>query len=212
MLSKNVYKNYRELCKEMGWSTIGGNAKKKHMKFLSSICKYHKDGNKIIIDEIYKEPICYNIINTRNKGKLKKYNQLKVDEKYYDSKGIYIITNERDVYIGSTVQGFRKRFQQHYNGVDEEMKHTYDLLHNGGSFYILHNMDNLKDIELIRMVEEATIYMYTWNKKYNVINKLKSIAYKGKENKIQKYKKIKVKEEDYINIVQLLINKGYDLK
>ena len=43
MLEQRVYKNYKELCKAMNWSTTGGNTKTKYLKELDSLCKWHKD-------------------------------------------------------------------------------------------------------------------------------------------------------------------------
>ena len=56
MLEQRDYKNYKELCKAMNWSITGGNTKVKHLKELDSLCKWHKEGNKIVIDEIYSQP------------------------------------------------------------------------------------------------------------------------------------------------------------
>lgn len=53
MLEKKTYKSWKELCETMDWSNKGGNTKKKYLKQLESLCKYHKDGNSIVIEEIY---------------------------------------------------------------------------------------------------------------------------------------------------------------
>ena len=53
MLEMKMYKNWKELCEEVGWDTKGGNYKKAKLKELDTLCSYHKDGNKIVIDEIY---------------------------------------------------------------------------------------------------------------------------------------------------------------
>lgn len=72
MLEQGVYKNYKELCKAMNWSTTGGNTKTKYLKELDSLCKWHKEGNKIVIDEIYSKP--KEIIDNRgNNGSNPKY-------------------------------------------------------------------------------------------------------------------------------------------
>lgn len=52
MLEQKVYKNYKELCEVMDWKTTGGTYKKARIKDLECLCKYHKEGNTIIIDEI----------------------------------------------------------------------------------------------------------------------------------------------------------------
>ena len=56
MLEQRDYKNYKELCKAMNWSITGGDTKVKHLKELDSLCKWHKEGNKIVIDKIYSQP------------------------------------------------------------------------------------------------------------------------------------------------------------
>ena len=54
MLELRVYKNWKELCEEVGWnSNNGGNYKKSKLKELDTLCSWHKDGNKIVIDEIF---------------------------------------------------------------------------------------------------------------------------------------------------------------
>ena len=55
MLEMKIYKNWRELCESVGWKTTGGTYKQSRIKELDTICKWHKDGNKIVIDEIYGE-------------------------------------------------------------------------------------------------------------------------------------------------------------
>lgn len=72
MLELKTYKNYKQLCEDMGWSTVRGNTKVKHLKELDSLCKWHKDGNKIVIDEIYSQP--KKIVDNRgNNGSNPKY-------------------------------------------------------------------------------------------------------------------------------------------
>ena len=53
MLEVKVYKNWKELCNELNWDTIGGNYKKAKLKELDTLCNYHKEGNKIVIDDIF---------------------------------------------------------------------------------------------------------------------------------------------------------------
>ena len=49
-----IYKNWRELCEELNWnSKNGGNYKKAKLKELDTLCNYHKDGNKFVIDEVF---------------------------------------------------------------------------------------------------------------------------------------------------------------
>lgn len=55
LLELKTYKSYKEICKAMNWTISSGNSKKSQLKQLESICKYHKEGNRFTIDEIYKE-------------------------------------------------------------------------------------------------------------------------------------------------------------
>ena len=52
-----VIKNYKELCKILDMPIAAGNSKILQLKELKRYCKYKKDGNKIIIAEIYDKPL-----------------------------------------------------------------------------------------------------------------------------------------------------------
>ena len=66
MLEIKTYKNYKELCSAMEWKVVSGNSKIKQIKELESMCKYHKEGQKIIIEEIFDIP--KDIIDNRSNG------------------------------------------------------------------------------------------------------------------------------------------------
>lgn len=51
-----VVKNYKELCILLDEKSKGGDSKKSQLKEWDRYFKYHKDGNKFIIDEIYDVP------------------------------------------------------------------------------------------------------------------------------------------------------------
>lgn len=52
-----VFKSYRALCENMNWESSGGNTKRANIKKLNAICTYHKQGNSIIIDEVFDTPL-----------------------------------------------------------------------------------------------------------------------------------------------------------
>ena len=208
-----IIKNYKELCSILEIKVEAGNSKKAQLKELERFVKCHKEGNKFVIDEVYsdiKEKVDMRFNNGKKGefyGEYKKYDSFNIPEKSYKGKGVYIIKNDKnDVYIGSTYRGFRTRFQQHYRGGAEHMKHTYDLLHNRGEFSILHDMSNVEDIELIRIVESEAIKLYLLDTRYNVINKLGSAMNFKKYKK--KLKNIKISEDKYYEAVQLLVKNG----
>jgi len=54
MLKKGtVYKNYKDMCNQLGMKITTGHNKQLQLKALSVKCLWHKEGNKIIIDEVY---------------------------------------------------------------------------------------------------------------------------------------------------------------
>ena len=132
-----------------------------------------------------------------------------VDYSKRNNKGIYYIIKDNDIYIGSSVK-FRKRFIQHWNGESKEMNHTYDLLHNGGTFNILYDMTDIEDVELVRMVENEYIQYFKEYTDFNVINHMNEANWKGKNHK-QKYKNIKIKIEDYDNALKVLEENGLEI-
>lgn len=209
-----VVKNYRELCKILNIKQTGGSAKKSQMKELARFVKYHKDGNKIIIDEIYKEPL--EKINGRieaiklrakNNSDWKIYDNLNIEPEKMLNYGIYKITLNNDIYIGSTIKSFRKRFQQHNRGKDKLMKHTYELLQNGGVFEILHDMTGIEDEELIRMVEDEAIKEYLLNPNWNIINRKPGAKSYNRTYK-KKKKVIRIDEDKLYEAIQLLAKHG----
>ena len=194
MLEVGEYKNYKAICEAMGWKPVGGDTKVKHLKELESVCKYTKDGYKFIIEEIYETPLP--IVDKRKE--YLKFESFKVDENKCNNKGIYMIRLNNEVYIGSTTYGFRKRFMQHKNNWKQNMPYTEDLIKRGGVFSILHDMSDIEDIELIRMIEEEYILFYTHETDYDVVNRRMGAS---KNPKI-KYKTIKIEEEYYEQMIK----------
>lgn len=56
-LELTAYKNYKELCYAMNWIITTGKGRTLQLKDLERYCKYHKEGQKFIIDEIFLEPL-----------------------------------------------------------------------------------------------------------------------------------------------------------
>ena len=52
-----IVKNYKELCILIGEEIKTSNSKKAQLKEFERFCQYHRNGQKFIIDEIYKEPL-----------------------------------------------------------------------------------------------------------------------------------------------------------
>ena len=200
-----VFKSYRALCKHMNWESTGGNTRMANIKKLNAICTYHKQGNSIIIDEVFDAPLP---IEDNRKGKQpSNFPQFKVDEDKWYNKGVYMIKLDNQVYIGSTVN-FRDRFIQHRR--KGGMTHTKELLKQGGEFFILHDMNDIEDIELIRRVEEEYILFYTHETDYDVINRRMGTFKKPKKSKEPKikYKTIKIEENRLSEVLEILEERG----
>ena len=199
-----VFKSYRALCENMGLKKGEGNTRRANMKKLDAICTYHKQGNSIVIDEVFDAPL---LIEDNRKGKQpSNFPQFKVDEDKWYNKGVYMIKLDNQVYIGSTVN-FRGRFIEHKG--KRSMEHTKELLKQGGEFFILHDMNDIEDIELIRQVEEEYILFYTHETDYDVVNRrINTSTYeKPKKPKI-KYKSIKIEENRLSEVLEILDERG----
>ncbi|KQC91222.1 hypothetical protein AM596_15810 [Clostridium perfringens CP4] len=193
-------KNYKELCNILNIKVSDGNSKKKQLNELERYCSYHRNGFKYIIDEIFEIPKPKaNILRPNKKGELlRNIKGFNVSKENVHSKGVYKIELDNYIYIGSTITGFRKRFLQHYSLCSPLMKHTYNLLHNGGVFSILENMDDKEEQE-IRLEEQQYINKYLLDPKYIVVNKENAFN-RGRI----KYKNIKVPKINYEKAINLL--------
>ena len=124
-----VLKNYKHLCEVLGIKyTKSADSKKAQLKEFERFVKYKKDGNKFIIEEIFKTP--KEKIDNRGKSQGSRGNNFKsipgfnVEFKEYKSKGIYKIHLGNTIYIGKTEVGFRSRFMQHVANYNNIMPHT----------------------------------------------------------------------------------------
>ncbi|MGL5327748.1 MAG: GIY-YIG nuclease family protein [Peptostreptococcaceae bacterium] len=203
-----VVKNYRVMCKILNEPIRDGNSKTSQIKEWERFFCFHKEGIKFIIDDIYESPKNKPKLNQNRFGRgnhnWTEYENFKIPYSMRNNYGVYKITNGDNIYIGSTKVGFRKRFMQHRKCKDTNMKHVKDLLLSGGDFEILFDMTDVIDIDLIRMVEDYFIKYFMYNKKYNCVNVING-SYKEHSDK---YISIKVKENNYISAIQLLVQNG----
>ena len=139
---------------------------------------------------------------------VKNFPNYNIERKYDNNIGVYRIINydTKEVYIGSTIDGFRMRFLRHNRG-DKGMKHTYDLLHNGGVFEIISDMTGYDEIS-IRKAEQHFIDEYSNDDNYNIINHRDEVTYKGKRKNKKVYKNIKIEADKYEQAIELLIKNG----
>ena len=139
-------------------------------------------------------------------SKCRNYENFNIEIDKWNNIGIYYILKDNDIYIGSTIDGYRARFRKHYCDSNEgHMEHTYELLHSGATFNILYDMTGIEDVELIRIVETEYINYFTNYTNFNIINKQET----SWSPKKLKYKTIKIQDEKYKKALQLLMDNGF---
>lgn len=198
ILEAKTYKNYKELCGVMGWEVSGGNEKQRQIKYLQSICKYHKEGQKFVIEEVFLQQ--KEFIDGRTL-KRKEFNQYKIPKEYDKSVGIYKITLDNKIYIGSTADCFRRRFTQHMSKSNQLV--TKNMLEKGATFEILQICDGMKENE-IRIIEQQWIEEYRNNPEWKVVNDHN--AFVKKEESKYKTLKLLVTEEEGALLLEYLKN------
>ena len=203
---KKEFKNWRELCDSMEWHFSKSlNVRKSQEKSLSTICKWHKDGHKVIIDIVYEKPLEK---ETKVKTYGERYKQFNVKKEYEHSMMVYIIKINNEVYIGSTKEP-KKRFFSHLTNANNDHKTTYDLLKRGAIFSPLKIFSDEKEM---REYERQLIKKYSKDKNYICRNKQSNEEYMIKKNRNKKFLNIKVNIEDSEKIIQLLIDNNIDYK
>lgn len=149
-----------------------------------------------IIEE-YK-PHNYNIIGIQpSKMNVSKFeNQFQIPQKYIHKAGVYKIELNNDIYVGQTID-FYKRFIHHHYGNSFNNTTTKEMLDNGAIMTIL-ELENDKD----RRIEKESKWSYYFLEQgYNVKNRFKKF-----NNNNNKYIKIKIKESQYDKVKQLLLD------
>ena len=186
-----VIKNYKELCKILNEKKRSGKSKILQIKNWERYFTFERNIIQYIVTEIYDYPMPK--INLHKK----EFEQLNISIENENKIGVYSITLDNDIYIGSTIKGFRERFMQHRNK-DNPLKHTYDMIQNGGIFEAIWIAEEDTEELTIRQKEKEYIECYIGLSEWNVIN----LKYGYKTA----YNNIKIKKNDYDTVVSLLQN------
>lgn len=141
---------------------------------------------------------------------MKEYKQLDIPTKKQNNGGVYMIKLHNRVHIGSTVN-FRQRFTQYLYNQNNIMPHIQNLLKKGGKMTILHDMGNIEDKPLLRMVEYEYIKYFRDSGKFTVLNDKDPISFDKYYRKKQKYVNFKVREDDWEEVVLLLKERGIEI-
>ena len=194
-----IVKNYKEMCRLFNEKIKSGNSKILQLKNWQRYFTWINDKQKIIIKNIHNKPLPK--IDLRhdgnNKGNRKDYKQFNISTNNDDDlkKGVYKIISDNNIYIGSTNNNFRERFIMHMSK-NNPLKHTYNMIHNGGVFEAIWIAEEDIEESVIRKKEKEYIEYYIGLSEWNVIN----LRYGYKI----KYSNIKIKKNDYNTVISLL--------
>lgn len=166
----NTVKNYKLMCGLIGEDETTGNSKKAQLNRWKRYFDFYKEGQKFVINEIYDEPFATD--DQRFYRHFKGEEKFLISKEQRTSKGVYIIQDGNDVYIGSTCVSFIKRFIQHRKCTGKCcMPHTKELINRPNAQYrILYLANDTDSEETIRKKEKDYIQEYI-SKGYNVINR-----------------------------------------
>lgn len=179
---------YVELCNIFGEERKTGKSKQLQIKKWER-CYELKKGEKatFIIGEIYNNPK-EKIDNrgkskgSRNNYKGKHFDNFLVSKENKNNIGVYSIVLNNDIYIGSTIVGFRERFLEHIEKTNP-LK-TKEMLEQGGSFKIIKICNGMTEKE-IRILENEYINLYKNDIDWNLINTNNAWSYE-KHTKTEK--------------------------
>jgi len=198
-------KNYKEMCILLEEKEKKGKSRLLQIANWERYFKWHKDGQKFIIDEVFEMPI--EKIDNRGISKGSRNNNRKyfpnflISEEDENKIGVYKIILDTNIYIGSTIQGFRKRFTRHNNKINNKVPFTSEMLEDGAIIEIVEICEGLTEPQ-VRDLENKYIKQYREDNDWNLINSRDAWDFAKK----QKYKtiRIKVKEEEYNKVLKFL--------
>ena len=185
-----VFKNYKELCVFLGWEITNGNSKKKQMDTLSTMCKWHKEGNKIVVDEVYEKQLV-----KPNKKRMFS------DEFYgeFNTSGVYMLTDKFDKkYIGSSKNVY-ERFMDHRKKSEGSTSKYLDK--DSIQIEIMDMTRGIEDREFLYELEKIAIEEFV-KAGVDLVNRITRVK-KERVTK-EKFKTIKVKNDVYEQAIEIL--------
>lgn len=142
-----VTKNYKELCLLIGEKTKTGNAKKSQLKEFERYFKYHKEGNKFIIDEIYNKPL------SKKDDRSKYIEEIKDILTYYAYQEIQNTGNNVVTLSISEIINILGLANNTYSLGNSRRKELSDLLHI--ELVAMYNFYNTSRTEFKRIIDRA---------------------------------------------------------
>ena len=200
--TNNVISNYRKVCEELDEKVLTGNAKISQLKELERYFCFNKQGNKFVFTEVYSEPKEKVDGRKNTKGNNRKiFSSFLIPREDENKIGVYKIVLDNNIYIGSTIDGFRNRFRNHNNEYSNNVPFTFDMLNDSATFDIIEICEGLQESQ-VRNIENKYMQQYREDEDWNLINSNDAWSYTKK----QKFKtiKIQVKEEYYNKVLKFL--------
>lgn len=149
----NIIRNYLFMCDLLGEDIKVGNSKKSQINNWKRFFECELIGHKYKIIKVYDFPL-ERVIQKGGNNK-KYYVQYCVNQIYNIYVGVYSITKDNQIYIGSTTVGFRHRFLQH---MCRDTK-TTELLLDGGTFQIVLSLKEGNESEIRSKENYYIIYI-----------------------------------------------------
>lgn len=197
---------YKQMCEILGLKYYtGGKAKKLQIEDIFRYYDIEKIKTKYMIHDKYETP--YAKEDKRKSSELKKhYDKYVVDKNQDNDIGVYCIATHDSIYIGSTIDSFRRRFLCHKNNRWSQ-KHTKKMLDNGALFQILWASD-VEDEYIIRQVEQMYIDYFMASPDWKLMNRYEETVCLSEKKKKYKNKTIKVDERQYELALEILKQNG----
>lgn len=195
-----VFKNYRDLCKELGVEYKNGKGKNYHLIEFKRYFDYVRNGNKIIITLVRDVPLDKITRGYRN-WDIENPNFI-ITKENWNKSGVYSIVLDNEIYIGSTIVGFKKRYVGHRQE-NNPLKTTMDMLKQGAIFNTIWVSENNESEEYIRAKEKEYINYYINKTRMNVVN-TRINTWSNKTSKKIKYSNLKIDAVDYKRVLCFL--------
>lgn len=181
-----MFKNYKAICEWLNVEPSAGNSKTAHIKEFERYCKYHKNGQKYIIDEVYDNPLP-KIENRGSDGNSKYYDNIEITL-------LYLLQRERKRTIVMSVGKILEvmnMINQNYRIVKNNIEESSEILNvSKENMYLFFNTYHSPLINIFRnnlktMANKSLVYyndcqMVAKLKAQPVLNELGEIVLNNK--------------------------------
>lgn len=195
------FKSFAEMCDALGVDSRNGASRGRIANEISRYIDYEVEKRKHTIVNIHKPPKD-RVDRRRDGNSFIEYENFLVPKRHMNRIGVYQIESGNQIYIGSTITGFRSRFMQHMSENNTLMPHTRAMLLNGGQFSVVEYMDSCTEQEIRSRESEYITSCMKYDCRKCINTRVTDAS--NKEN----VKTIRVKESLYEEALSLLKKNG----